>query len=143
MAVSELRLIKSCAEFLEKDEINNIPPYTRGIYALLRYKKLGMYDVVYIGMAGGEKGAGIRGRLRVHKYKKGELWTHCSVFEVWDNIREEEVRELEGILRHIYRKDPRANSLAKQKSFGKLTKIRHKTKKENWMKQSTSTAAGQ
>ena len=41
------------------------------------------YDVVYVGMAA--KG-GIRPRLRSHKRKKEGLWTHCSVFEVWDNI---------------------------------------------------------
>ncbi len=71
MAVSELKLIKNCVEFLPKDDIKNIPGLTRGIYALLRYrKKLKLYDVVYIGMAGGEKSAGIRGRLRVHKRKK-------------------------------------------------------------------------
>ncbi len=141
MPVSELRLIKRCAEFLSKDEIKNIPPYTRGIYALLRYrKKLDMYDVVYIGMAAGTKTASIRGRLRVHRHKKGKLWTHFSAFEVWDNIREDEVRELEGIFRHIYRKDTRANRLNKQRSFKKLTKVRRKTKKEKWM---TPTAAGQ
>ena len=134
MPVSELRLIKRCAEFLPKDEIKNLPPYTRGIYALLRYrKKLGMYDVVYIGMAGGEKGAGIRGRLRVHKRKKGNLWTHCSIFEVWDNIREEEIKELEGLFRHIYRKDTRANRLNRQKGFKKLSKVRRDTiKKDEW-----------
>ena len=66
MAVSELRLIKRCAEFLSKDEIKNIPAHTRGVYALLRYrKKLDMYEVVYIGMAGGEKTASIRGRLTI------------------------------------------------------------------------------
>lgn len=134
MAVSELKLIKNCAEFLTKDDIKNIPPLTRGIYALLRYrKKLHMYDVVYIGMVGGTKGAGIRGRLRVHKRKKGNLWTHCSIFEVWDNIREEEVRELEGILRHIFRKDSHANKLGIQRSFKKLSKARRESQKKGWM----------
>lgn len=59
MTVSELKLIKNCVEFLPKKDIKNIPGLTRGIYALLRYrKKLHMYDVVYIGMAGGTKKAG-------------------------------------------------------------------------------------
>ena len=134
MAVSELKLIKNCAEFLSKDDIKNIPGLTRGIYALLRYrKKLHMYDVVYIGMVGGTKGAGIRGRLRVHKRKKGNLWTHCSIFEVWDNIREEEIKELEGLFRHIYRKDTRANRLNRQKGFKKLSKVRRESQKTGWM----------
>ncbi len=96
MAVSELRLIKRCAEFCEKKDIKFIPPWTRGIYVLFKYRfRLDKYDVVYIGMAAGTKTASIRGRLRVHRRKKGKLWTHFSAFEVWDNVGEEEVKELE------------------------------------------------
>ncbi len=76
-------------------------------------------------MSGSDYGR-IRRRLKSHsksKHKK-EHWTHFSVFEVWDNIREEEIRELEGILRHIYKKDTRANKLNKQQSFKKLRKVK-------------------
>jgi len=135
MPVSELRLIRSCAEFCEKKEIKNIPPYTRGIYVLFKYRpRLNKYDVVYIGMAAGTKTASIRGRLRVHCKRKGKLWTHFSAFEVWDNIREEEVQELEGLFRHIYRKDTRANRLNRQRGFKKLSKLRRESRKKGWMK---------
>lgn len=144
MAISELRLIKNSVEYLPQKDVNRIPKLTRGIYVLYKHwHKAGMYDVVYVGMAGGEVKSGIGGRLRSHRRTKGKYWTHFSAYEVWDNIREEEVRELEGILRHIYRKDKRANSLAKQKSFHKLTRIRRESKKENWLKQSTPTLPGQ
>lgn len=134
MPASELRLIKRCMEYISKVDVSKVPIYTRGIYALLRYRpKLKNYDVVYIGMAGGPR-AGIRGRLISHRRKKAESWTHFSVFEVWENIREEEVQELEGIFRHIYSKDTRANRLNKQKSFKKLTRIHRQTKAEGWMK---------
>ncbi len=133
MAVSELRLIKRCAEFLPKSELSRIPGYTRGIYALLKKQPDGRFDVVYIGMAAGIKTASIRGRLRVHRRKKDKLWTHFSAFEVWDNIREEEIQELEGIFRHIYRKDTRANKLNTQRSFKKLTQVRKDTKTEGWL----------
>ena len=71
--------------------------------------------------------------LTVSKYRKGHLWTHFSICEVWDNIREEEIRELEGIFRHIYRLDTRANRLNKQKAFKKLKKIQDNNLK-NWDK---------
>jgi hypothetical protein len=107
----------------------------RGVYVLYKERqKKKIYDVVYIGMAGGEKKAGIGGRLRSHKKNRPNEWTHFSVFEVWDNIREEEVRELEGILRHIFRKDSHANKLGIQKSFRKLSKIRQATRKDGWVK---------
>ena len=86
MAVSELRLIKNCVEYLPKAEIMRLPPLTRGIYVLFKYRrKTKKYDVLYIGMAAGTKTASIRGRLKVHLKKKGKLWTHFSVFEVWGN----------------------------------------------------------
>ena len=90
-------------------------------------------DVVYVGMAGGEVKSGIGGRLRSHKRKKGKAWTHFSAFEVWDNIREDEVRELEGIFRHIYRKDSRAGKLNKQKAFNKLRHVCSATEEEGWL----------
>jgi len=76
MPVSELRLIKRCAEFLRQEEISNIPAYTRGIYVLFKHNsRLDKYDVVYIGMAAGTKTASIRGRLRVHRRRRGKLWS--------------------------------------------------------------------
>jgi hypothetical protein len=125
MPASELRLIKRCAEFRARDEIRLIPPNTRGIYVLLTKKHQDTFDVVYVGMAGGEK-AGARGRLRSHSKSKtkGKLWTHFSLFEVWDNITQAEVAELEGLFRHIYRKDSRANQVNKQRSFKKLKRVK-------------------
>jgi len=128
MPASELRLIKRFSEFRSRDEIENVPPNTRGIYALLKnYPRLNLYDVVYVGMAGGSK-AGIKGRLKRHSRSKSksELWTHFTLFEVWPNITENEIKELEGLFRQIYRKDKRANKLNKQKQFGLLKKVREK-----------------
>jgi len=135
MAVSELRLIKRCVEFREKKDIKNLPPYLRGIYVLFKKRpRLNKYDVVYIGMAAGTKTAGIRGRLRLHRRRKGKLWTHFSAFGVWENISEEEIKELEGLFRHIYRKDTKANRLNQQRAFKKLNRVRRDTEKKGWTK---------
>ena len=121
MRQSELRLIRQCAEFHPQVEINGVPPGLRGIYVLYKHRpKIKRYDVVYVGMA--SQGS-IRGRLKAHRRSKGALWTHFSIFEVWDNISSEEVSELEGLFRHIYRKDARANKLNRQKSFRNLKRI--------------------
>ncbi len=87
------------------------------------------FDVVYIGMARGLKG-GVKSRLRSHRRKKTDLWTHFSVYEVWDNITEGEVEELEGLFRHIYRRDPRANQVNRQRSFKKMKTIRQRQLKK-------------
>lgn len=113
------------------DQIHQIPRNTRGIYVLM-YKRprLDKYDVVYIGMARGER-AGVGGRLRSHRRKKADLWTHFSVYEVWDNITQAEVTELEGLFRHIYRKDTKANRINRQRGFRKLRKIKNNNLR-NW-----------
>ena len=124
MPVSELRLIKRWQKRLPKDQINSLPSQLRGLYVLYKYaRKTQSYNVVYVGMAGVGNQGGIRSRLYSHRRKKGDLWTHCSVFEVWDNITEPEVRELEGLFREIYRKDSRANKLNVHRSFRKLKGI--------------------
>ena len=124
MPVSELRLIKRWQPLVPKDQINSVPNQLRGLYVLYKYaRKTQSYNVVYVGMAGVGNRRGIRGRLYSHRRKKGNLWTHFSVFEVWDNITEPEVRELEGLFREIYRKDSRANKLNVHQSFRKLKRI--------------------
>ena len=123
MAESPLRLIKRFAEFQPKDAVRSVPYKRRGLYVLYRKRRekgKDKFDVVYIGLAT----SGIRGRLDSHKRSKGDLWTHFSAFEVWDNIRDEEIVELEGLFRHFYRKDTSANKLNVQRRFKKLSKVR-------------------
>lgn len=132
MAKSDLRLIKNALEYQPIAKIDLVPNRTRGIYALYKHANRRNYDLVYIGMARGSK-TGIKGRLRSHKKHKSGLWTHFSVFEVWDNIVEAEVEELEGLFRHLFKFDRKANSLNKQKGYKKLRKIRRRTEKE-WLK---------
>ncbi len=139
MPISDLRLIMRSIEFVPRDQVMEIPRKIRGLYVLYRkrkYKWHEKFDVAYVGIAFGKKVAGVHGRIRSHRNKdKGlrrKLWTHFSIFQVWPNVGIEEVRELEGILRHIYRKDSHANRLNKLVGFNKLRKnsVRVKTLKD-------------
>ncbi len=124
MPESELRLIKRWEIFLSADEINSLPNGLRGIYILYKNaKRTDSYNVVYVGMSSAGKKGSIKRRLRTHRRKKEGLWSHFSIFEIWDNIREEELRELEGLFREIYKKDSRASILNKQRGFKKLKRI--------------------
>jgi hypothetical protein len=123
MPLSELRLIKRWEPFVPQEDVLRVPRGLRSIYVLYRYRrKTGAYNVVYVGMARGHK-TGIRSRLKSHRLKKKALWTHFSVFEVWDNIREHEVIELEGLFRQIYGRDQRASELNRQRSLKKLKRV--------------------
>jgi hypothetical protein len=128
MPQSALRVVKGTAEFIAKDRHKELPEGLRGFYVLYKERESRgrpTYDVLYVGMAAAGRRAGLRGRLRSHarSKRKGELWTHFSAFEVWDNIRDEEVAELEGLFRHIYRRDPAANRLNIQRGFKKMKKL--------------------
>jgi hypothetical protein len=129
MGQSLLRLLHRCAEFIKQNQLSHVPRRLRGIYVLYEYepargRRVERYNLVYVGMARSGRGGGIRGRLITHRRRKGHLWTHFSVFEVWDNIRDDEVKELEGLFRHIYRRDGRANRLNLQRGFKTLRKVR-------------------
>ena len=118
-----LRLIQRCAEFMPRTDYQRLPAYRRGIYVLYRKRparrsKL-RYDVLYVGMAD----SSMRRRLRSHARHK-EAWTHFSAYEVWPNITKEEIRELEGLFRHLYRYDGRASVLNVQRGFKAVKSIR-------------------
>jgi hypothetical protein len=121
MPISPTKFIERCAQWKSRSEINLVPSGTRGVYALLHLRpRIQKYDVVYIGMS---PRSGIRGRLKSHA-KSTKIWSHFSIFEVWDNVSEAEVEELEGLFREIYRKDKRANRFNKQKKFKKIQTVR-------------------
>lgn len=131
MPISDCYLFKNSLEFLPVSEIKRVPPKVRGIYVLYHVKKDSSaedvsHDVVYVGMARGEK-SGAKGRLISHRKSKPDLWTHFSVYEVWDNITKSQVEELEGLFRQIYRRDSNANSLNIQRTYKPLRAIRRKS----------------
>jgi hypothetical protein len=128
MPISPTRFIKRCAQWRPMSEVNLIPSGTRGVYALLDQRSVKEFDVVYIGMA---PQGGIRSRIKSHKKSETKIWTHFSIFEVWDNIGENEVEELEGLFREIYRKDSFANRFNKQKKCKRLQSVRN-NKLRSW-----------
>jgi hypothetical protein len=129
MPQSPLRLVRRSVEYISKERLKDLPRRLRGIYVLYRYHRANgadKYRVVYVGMAAAGRRGGIKGRLLRHAQskRKGEQWTHFSAFVVWDNIRDDEIAELEGLFRHIYRYDPAANKLNVQKGFKKARYVR-------------------
>lgn len=116
MPVSELRLIKRCSQWLDKEDRKLVPKGIRGIYALHKLRpQLKKYDVVYIGMT--TTGLGLKARLDRHARSTRKDWTHFSMFVVWENIRDDEIEELEGYLgKSIGKINERTNSIAKGNS---------------------------
>ncbi|MEP4487166.1 MAG: hypothetical protein ABJ013_16150 [Halioglobus sp.] len=122
--LSEMRLIKSAMEYRPISEVSELSPGLRGIYVLFK-KRAGHLNVVYVGMSA-KKGR-MRSRLRIHMRQKEKLWTHFSYYEVWENISDDEILDLEGLFKHIYRFDSRANSLNIQQVHKPLLRVRKAT----------------
>jgi len=125
--VSPLRLVKWCAQWQPMKNWAKLPRKLRGIYVLHKQDHEN-FNVVYVGMAA--SGTGIIRRLRSHARptsRKSSRWTHFSIFVVWENIRNDEISELESLFREIYRKDALANSLNKQKRSKKIREVRRQS----------------
>jgi len=123
---SLLRLIKRWKRYEPRKDRTPVPRNTRGVYVLYWKKRATTkYEVVYIGVAGIGKtgGGGIQSRLRTHDHRI-KHWSHCSYFEVHDNVTSEEIRELEALLLGIFRDDPRIELTNKQKGTKKLSQLR-------------------
>jgi hypothetical protein len=81
-------------------------------------------------MSGRDANGQIKGRLIQHRKNKADSWTHFSYYEVWDNITEVEIRELEGLFRQLYRFSVTSNSLNRQQTHKPLIATRKETEKE-------------
>lgn len=138
---SEMRFIKSAVEYRSIDELSMVPNNLRGFYSLY-HKKGNSFNMVYVGMSGKEARGRIKKRLLKHRQTKSTHWTHFSYFEVWDNVSDLEIFELEGLFRQLYRFDLRANSLNKQQTHRPLTKVRKATEKHLGLKAMTKKSLG-
>ena len=82
---------------------------------------------VYIGMSG--KDGRVKSRLKKHRESKATYWSYFSYYEAWDNISDQEISEMEGLFRQLYRFDRRANRLNKQVTHRALVRVRKATEK--------------
>ena len=126
--MNTLKLIQTYLDLQSKEDIDKVGDNRRGIYVLYKKHRRPLkngrvrYDVLYIGMTD----SGIKRRLNGHakSKRKGKLWDTFSAYAVWPNITKQEIQELEGLFRHIYRYDGRANVLNLQKGYKALRKIK-------------------
>lgn len=118
---------KSFYEFVPASQMSGLPSGMRGLYALYQEDKAGKLNLAYVGMTGN----GAKGRLGKHTESKAGSWSHCSVFEVWDNITQSQIEELEALFRHSLRKDATASALNIQKGSAMFRRLRDETIKRS------------
>lgn len=122
------RFIQCCVEYCDKTKSGRIGAKRRGIYVLYKCNsKSEQCEVRYIGMTD----FSIRNRLAKHKRKKKD-WTHFSAYAVWPNVSKDEIRELEGLFRHIFRKDRRTIVLNLQRRYKDLKTTKDLMRWKKW-----------
>lgn len=129
-------LFKNYVEHVPKEEIKTmVPGLVRGIYILFEEDENKRMNVVYIGRSSVGENQGIGGRLLHHEKTKNEItkknWSRFSAFEVWQNVSEEVIKELEALILHIYGRDGTANKLNIQKNLRFFRRIR-RASRDDW-----------
>jgi hypothetical protein len=129
----QLFLFKNYVEHIPKGKIKEaVPGLVRGIYILFKEDiDTEEMNVVYIGRATEGKKQGVGARLVRHEKNKKKEWSHFSVFEVWQNVSNEIIIELEALILHIYSRDGTANKLNIQKNSRLFRDIR-RTSRGKW-----------
>ncbi|MDE3176800.1 MAG: GIY-YIG nuclease family protein [Pseudomonadota bacterium] len=143
MGDKSLFLFKNYVEHVPKDKIREmVPELVRGIYVLFNENNDKLFsensnkkmDVVYIGRStlGKTQGVGARllNHMRTKNEKKEKPWSHFSVFEVWDNVSDLAIAELEALILHIYARDGSANKLNIQRNSKLFLTIRRNGRNE-------------
>jgi hypothetical protein len=124
MGDNQLFLFKNYIEHVPKADLKEmVPELVRGIYVLFNEDNDKKMNVVYIGRSAIGSKQGIGARIVSHTKEK-KAWSHFSVFEVWDNVSNMVVEELEALILHIYARDGSANGLNIQKNSKRFHSIR-------------------
>jgi hypothetical protein len=128
MASEEQAFIRRYDEYVKKDRKSKVPIDAKGVYALLKKRRGGKFDVVHVGVSA----SGIRDRLRQHARNQGRKgqWDYFSVFDVQPYVSSLTIEQLEELWKHIYRKGTRTNSLSLQQGLKKS--IVKRTPIEEW-----------
>jgi hypothetical protein len=129
----QLFLFKNYVEHIPKGKLHEtVPKLVRGIYILFKEDtNTEEMNVVYVGRATEGKKQGVGARLLAHRKDKKKRWSHFSVFEVWQNVSNEIIIELEALILHIYSRDGTANKLNVQKN-SKLFRCVRRARRGDW-----------
>ncbi len=133
MAISDTVIFKNVAFRWPAANAEGLPKTVRGIYVLFKRKKVGSktwMNAVYVGRSDGEVRAGCRGRILKHR-REGKDFSHFSVYEVADTLREEAIREIEGLFLQVFQSDERSLGLNTQRDYKPLKQL-HRGAPERW-----------
>lgn len=94
-----------------------VPPNMKALYVLYSYiKESHQMNVRYVGYANGQDGKDARSMLWQQHSINGAIWSHFSVYELWDHFRKEDASVVEDLFNHVYRHDSHLKShLARNK----------------------------
>jgi len=110
-------LVKLEIEFQPSGSIMRVPPNLTALYVLYSHDSESRHmNVRYVGYANSQSGEDARSMLWQQHKLNGRMWSHFSVYELWDHFQKDDTRAVETLFDHVYRHDSHLKShLAKNK----------------------------
>ena len=99
-------LVRRAIEYRPSACILQVPPNMTALYVLYSYNGASRHmNVRYVGYASGQRGNDARSMLRSQHTLNGSMWSHFSVYELWDHFQKDDAAAVEALFEHVYRDD--------------------------------------
>jgi hypothetical protein len=99
-------LVRHEIEYQPSRYIMQIPPNFTALYVLYAYDSETRHmNVRYVGYADKQSGDDVRDMLLQQQKLNGRMWSHFSVYELWDYFQKDDTKAVETLFEHVYRHD--------------------------------------
>jgi len=99
-------LVRREIEFQPSSRIMRLPPNMTALYVLYAYDSESRHmNVRYVGYASNQNGDDARSMLWQQHKLNGRMWSHFSVYELWDHFQKGDTRAVEALFDQVYRHD--------------------------------------
>lgn len=104
-------LVRYEMEYQPTSQIQLVPSGIKALIVLYSYNKEPEYfNVKYIGYADGKGFNTARAILSEQQQLNGRMWSHFSVYELWDHLQKNDDYAVNELFRQIYRRDSHSRS---------------------------------
>jgi len=99
-------LVRREIEYRSSSCIMQVPPNMTALYVLYSNSSNSRHmNVRYVGYASSQSGSDARSMLQQHYKLNARMWSHFSVYELWDYFQKDDAAAVKALFEHIYRHD--------------------------------------
>lgn len=99
-------LVRHEIEYLPTRCVTQLPSNMTALYVLYSYDNESRHmNVCYVGYANHQNGDDARSMLQLQHRLNGRMWSHFSVYELWDHFQKDDAKAVDALFNHVYRRD--------------------------------------